>query len=102
SSPYAFADPYLFRAYESLWTIQGLGAPSVGRFGDVNFWAWIKTIYLHIGPLATVLAAAALLRVAACAFRPWQNRAVLFSGVLIVSQVLWFGLFGRLWIVVGY
>ena len=102
STPYAFMDPYLFKAYASAWFFQGLGAASDGPFGRVNLWTWIEAIYGHIGLLATILVVAALARVAIGAYGRRHDRAITLAAVLSVSQLLWYGGFGRLWIIVGY
>ena len=102
STPYAFMDPYLFKTYASAWFFQGLGAASDGPFGRVNLWTWVEAIYGHIGPLATILVVAALARVAIGAYGRRHDRAITLAAVLSLSQLLWYGGFGRLWIIVGY
>jgi len=102
STPYAFMDPYLFRALASAWQYERLSGASEGPFGRVTMWTWIEAVYAHNGPLAAILVIAALARVAISAFGPRQNRAITLAAVLSLSQFLWYGGLGHLWIIVGY
>jgi hypothetical protein len=97
STPYAFLDPYLFRSVVSEWSVVR-STP----YGVVTIWSWVIGIWADIGSVAAAFAASAVvLQVFLLAIGKYQKPLVL-AVLLSLSQLAWYGLLGKLWVVPGY
>ena len=101
STPYGFLSFYLLKTLSVAWLIQGIGSAS--PFGEITLWSWITTLYEYIGPAASILVMATIARVAVGGFiANSSQRAFTLALVVSLSQLLWFGVAGKLWHVPGY
>jgi hypothetical protein len=95
STPYAFVGGYYFGALYRTW-----GMVKSGPFGTVNVVTWLDALHSYLGTTLSAIAIAAVL---------WGivrgvsgSRAMALAVALAVSQILYFGNVGGLWVVLGY
>jgi len=97
TAPYTFLDRYYFDTLISAWAIV-----TTAPFGEVTLFSWFRALLEHLGQLAIVLAAIALARAAWMARTPHRDPELILAAVIALSQILWYGGAGKIWIVIGY
>ena len=99
TNPYAVLTPYYFQSWITQWRLVG---SSGGPLGTFTFWDWIKAIYDYVGPLGSVLAVAGLLHALIGGFSTPRKRALFLAAILSLSQIAYYALLGKLWVILGY
>ncbi|OKO82017.1 glycosyltransferase family 39 protein [Bradyrhizobium sp. NAS96.2] len=99
TNPYAVITPYYVQSWLAQWRIVG---SSGGPLGTFTPWDWIKAIYDYVGPLGSTLAAAGLLHALIGGFSTPRKRALFLAAILSLSQIAYYALLGKLWIILGY
>lgn len=97
STPYAFLGPYYFKALRNVW-----GIVSDSPLGGVSFLSWADGLRTHFGIGVSSLFAITVVSVLVSWFRSRNDPAAVLAVVLALSQLVWFGVTGDLWLMLGY
>lgn len=99
TNPYAIITPYYFNSWITTWQLIG---SSGGPLGTFTFWDWMKAIYDYAGPFGSALAVTGLLRALIGGFSTPKKRALFLAAILSLSQVAYYALLGKLWVMLSY
>jgi hypothetical protein len=97
TTPYAFVDRYYWYAMNIAWTLV-----SQSPLGHIGLEDWLARLYQHFGTAASIVLVAGIAVPAVRVLTGRYNRAIVLVPVLALTQLLWFGLAGGLWIQIGY
>jgi len=100
TTPYAVLDSYYARSMRLAY--QTVTKDSLQQNGAAPLFSWAKALYEYVGPVATVLVAAVVVRALWGLRKRIPDTTLNLALVLAASQFLWYGAAGRLWQVVGY
>jgi Dolichyl-phosphate-mannose-protein mannosyltransferase len=99
TNPYAVITSYYFHSWVAAWQV--IGSPD-GPLGTTTFLDWITAIYDYVGPLASALAVAGLVRALLGGLSTPDQHARFLAAILSLSLITYYALLGKLWIVLGY
>ncbi|MGY4472645.1 hypothetical protein [Bradyrhizobium sp. USDA 3364] len=99
TNPYAVITPYYVQSWVTQWSIVG---SSGGPLGTFTPWNWITAIYDYVGPLGSALAVAGTLYALIGGFSTPRKRGLFLAAILSLSQIAYYALLGKLWVILGY
>ncbi len=100
TTPYAFIDTYYARSLRLAYNI--VSTDSLQQEDPISLLTWTEDIYHYIGLLAAALVVLTVGRAVWSVFRRTSDHLLTLGVVLAMSQLVWYGIAGRLWHVVGY
>ena len=99
TNPYAIITRFYIDSFISAFAQVGTAD---GPFGSVTMRDWLTGLYDHLGPPASFAAIAGLGYGLFGGIATPRRRAWFLAAVLSLSQVVYFGLLGKLWLMIGY
>ena len=100
STPYVFLDSYYLRALMN--TLGMVDADRLQQKEEITLAVWITAVATKIGMAGTILLGITCLRAVAVNFRRPSDPVLLLAIVLSLTQLLWFGILSKVWIILGY
>jgi hypothetical protein len=99
TTPYALFDSYYRR---SLRIAYGIVTQDSLKLKHLSLWTWSDAIYRYVGFVGAALVALAVGRCILLLVRRRLDAPLMLATVLALSQFLWYGSAGKLWLVPGY
>lgn len=100
STPYAFLGRYY---YDSMMIALGVNMSDVLQQAQkISLATWIGAIYQQLGIIGSTLVAMVLVRTVLRNWGAARDPVLILAVVLSLSQMLWFGMTGKTWLMLGY